>query len=135
MYIAAQENYLLGNGVLQKVWDVLEILNQDTEGALRHASMKKKEPLWRRASMVDTQGQELKTSFKSEVFGTILTNPRKLRGVRLELLLFEEAGSFPRLITTYNQSEALVTISGKKLGTRIVWGKKINFHKDIILNH
>ena len=81
MYVAAQESFLLGNGVLQKVWDILEILNQDTEGALRHASMKKKEPLWRRASVVDTQGQEKKDSFKSEIFGTIVTNPRKLRGV------------------------------------------------------
>ena len=135
MYVAAQESFLLGNGVLQKVWDILEILNQDTEGALTHVSMKKKEPLWRRASVVDTQGQEKKDSFKSEIFGTIVTNPRKLRGVRLELLLFEESGSFPRLITTYNQSEALVTVSGKKTGIRILWGKKINFHKDIILNH
>jgi len=52
--------------------------------------MKKKEPLWRRASKVDRQGQELKDSFKSEIFGKVVTNPRKLRGVRLDLLLFEE---------------------------------------------
>ena len=52
--------------------------------------MKKKEPLWRRSSKVDRQGQELKDSFKSEIFGKVVTNPRKLRGVRLDLLLFEE---------------------------------------------
>lgn len=90
MYVASQEGFLLENGVVQKIWDVLEILNQDTEGGLRHASMKKKEPLWRRSSKVDRQGQELKDSFKSEIFGKVVTNPRKLRGVRLDLLLFEE---------------------------------------------
>ena len=31
MYIASAENYLLKNGVLQKVWDCLETLNQETE--------------------------------------------------------------------------------------------------------
>ena len=97
--------------------------------------MKKKEPLWRRASMVDRQGQELKNSFKSEIFGTIVTNPRKVRGVRLEWLLFEESGSFPKLITTYNQCEALVTVQGKRTGTRILWGKKTNFPKENILSH
>lgn len=84
--------------------------------------MKKKEPLWRRASKVDRQGQELKDSFKSEIFGKIVTNPRKLRGVRLDMLLFEESGSFPKLVTTYNQSEALVSLLGRKIGTRVLWG-------------
>lgn len=123
MYVASQEGFLLENGVVQKIWDVLEILNQDTEGGLRHASMKKKEPLWRRSSKVDKQGQELKDSFKSEIFGKVVTNPRKLRGVRLDLLLFEESGSFNQLVTTYNQSEALVNLLGKKIGTRILWGR------------
>ena len=122
MYIASAENYLLKNGVLQKVWDCLETLNQETEGGLRHLTQKKKEPMWRRASVLDKQGQE--SGWMSEIFGQVVDNPRKLRGVRLELLLFEESGSFPRLITTYNQSEALVTVSGKKTGIRILWGKK-----------
>lgn len=120
MYIASAENYLLKNGVLQKVWDALEILNQETEGGLRHARMKKNEPLWKRASLLDKQGQEF--GFMSEVFGQVVDNPRKLRGTRLELLLIEEAGSFQNLITTYNQSQALVDLLGTKVGTRVMWG-------------
>lgn len=121
MYIASAENYLLKNGVLQKVWDCLEDLNQNTEGALRHARMKKNEPMWKRASLLDREGQEF--GFKSEVFGQVVDNPRKLRGTRLDLLMIEEAGSFPNLITTYNQSEALVNLLGQKIGTRVAWGK------------
>ena len=94
--------------------------------------MKKKEPLWRRSSKVDKQGQELKDSFKSEIFGKVVTNPRKLRGVRLDLLLFEESGSFNQLVTTYNQSEALVNLLGKKIGTRILWGRKQIFPKVLL---
>ena len=88
MYIASAENYLLKNGVLQKVWDCLETLNQETEGGLRHLTQKKKEPMWRRASVLDKQGQE--SGWMSELFGQVVDNPRKLRGVRLEYLLFEE---------------------------------------------
>lgn len=46
---------------------------------------------------------------------------------RNELVLiqcFEESGSNPHLITTYNQSEALVELMGTRFGTRYVWGKK-----------
>ena len=88
MYVASAENYLLKNGVLQKVWDCLETLNQETEGGLRHLTQKKKEPMWRRASVLDKQGQE--SGWMSELFGQVVDNPRKLRGVRLEYLLFEE---------------------------------------------
>ena len=88
MYIAAAENYLLGDGVLQKLWDCLEILNQETEGGLRHARMKKDTPLHKRASLTNKKGEEF--GFKSEVLGRIVDNPRKVRGSRLDMLLFEE---------------------------------------------
>lgn len=122
MYVASAENYLLKNGVLQKVWDCLETLNQETEGGMKHVKLKKNEPMWKRASIVDKKGQEY--GWMSEVFGQVVDNPKKLRGVRLEYLIFEECGSFVNLITTYNQSEALVNLLGRKIGLRILWGKK-----------
>ena len=85
--------------------------------------MKKNEPLWKRASKVDKKGNELADSFMSEVFGQVVDNPRKLRGTRLDLLFFEESGSMPNLTTIYNQSEALIVLNGKRIGTRVLWGK------------
>ena len=88
MYVASAENYLLKNGVLQKVWDSLETLNQETEGGMKHVKLKKNEPMWKRASIVDKKGQEY--GWMSEIFGQVVDNPKKLRGVRLEYLIFEE---------------------------------------------
>ena len=119
-YTASAENYLLKNGVLQKVWDILEFLNQNTEGGLRHARMKKNDPMWKRASVLTTKGEE--SGWMAEIFGQIVDNPRKLRGARVEYLFMEEAGSYPDLITVWNQSEPLVKLLGKRIGVRCAWG-------------
>lgn len=74
----------------------------------------------RRASKVDKEGNEF--GHMATIEGITVDNPRKLRGGRVERLFYEEAGSNPILKTTYNQSEALVEILGKRLGTRYVWG-------------
>ena len=39
-----------------------------------------------------------------------------------DFTIVHNCGSFPKLITTYNQSEALVNLLGKKIGTRLLWG-------------
>lgn len=82
--------------------------------------MKKNADMERRASKVDREGNEF--GHMATIEGLTVDNPRKLRGGRVERLIFEEAGSNPILIKTYNQAEALVEILGKRLGTRVVWG-------------
>ncbi len=119
-YTASSENYLLKNGVLQKVWDILEYLNQNTEGGMRHVRMKKNEPMWKRASVLSAKGEE--SGWMSEIFGQIVDDPKKLRGARVEFLFMEEAGSYPKLVTVWNQAEALVKLLGKRIGIRCCWG-------------
>lgn len=48
--------------------------------------------------------------------------PRKLRGKRCRRLFYEEAGSDPILKKKWDQGEALVTVTGRKVGTRLAWG-------------
>jgi hypothetical protein len=49
-------------------------------------------------------------------------NPRKLRGDRIDLLFFEEAGSNPALTKTYIQGRALVEVMGNRIGCRFTYG-------------
>lgn len=120
MYAAYAESYLLGDGVLQKVWNTLEFLNQETEGGLRRLRLGKNTELHKKAATKNKQNEE--SGHLSEIIGQVVDNPRKLRGVRLDRLFFEEAGSFKDLGRAWTQAMALVEINGVKFGTRIAWG-------------
>lgn len=106
--------------VLDKCWTQLDFLNMETEGGLRHLRQKKNSTTQRRASLLNKQGEEY--GWKSQISGVVADNPRKLRGARVDRLLFEEAGSNSCLVKSYLQSNPLVEILGNKFGTRFVWG-------------
>lgn len=100
----------------------MEFLNTCTDGGFLRLRQGKSTSRVRKASIIDREGNE--TGHKALVQGITIDEPRKLRGDRMDRLFFEESGSNPKLITTYNQAEALVYINGKRVGTRYVWGKK-----------
>jgi len=120
IYTAYAENFLLGDGVLQKVWNNLEYLNQETEGGMKRIRQKIDTIFHKRASKINDKKEE--SGHMAEILGKTVDNPRKLRGGRYERIFFEESGSDPILITKWNQAEALVKILGKKIGTRFAWG-------------
>ena len=99
----------------------MEFLNTKTDGGMKRIRMKKNADMERRASMLDKEGNEF--GHMATIEGITVDNPRKSRGARIDRLFFEESGSNPILITTWNQGEALVEILGKRLGTRFAWGK------------
>lgn len=74
----------------------------------------------KRASLVDKEGVE-KGRF-SEIEGIIANNPRKVRGDRVERLVYEESGSNTDLIKSWIQGTALVELGGKKIGIKIAGG-------------
>lgn len=74
----------------------------------------------KRASKVDKDKNE--TGWMSLIKGVTHDNPRKLRGLRMNSIYFEEAGSDPVLEQTYLQAEALVRTGGKRMGSRYVQG-------------
>ena len=104
---------------IAKVWKQLNFL--DTKTKIGHLRMVKDSDDHKRASKLDSEKKE--SGWMSEISTIVANTPDKLRGDRTDRLLLEEAGSWPGLITAYNQGQALVEISGKRLGTRIFWGK------------
>ena len=118
IYVAYTDKYV--RDVLGKCWEQLDFLNNDTEGGMRHARQAKNSDMVKRASLLNKAREEF--GFMSEIAGTVADKPSKLRGDRVDLLLFEEAGSNPVLLDTYIQSRALVEILGDKFGIRVLWG-------------
>ena len=123
MYTAFAESYLVSNdGVLKKVWEAMDYLNEDTDGAFKHVRQVSNTTFVRRASKKTKQGEELPSSFKSQVVGVVADNPRKVRGARSKLVVFEEAGSYKNLIKSWGTAEALTVVLGDKIGTRMAFG-------------
>ena len=98
----------------------MEFLNTKTNGGFKRVRMGKSTNRLRKASVIDKEKNE--TGHLAVIQGVTIDNPRKLRGDRMERIFFEESGSNPHLITTYNQAEALVNIQGTRFGVRFVWG-------------
>jgi len=122
-FFASQEGYLNKDGVLTKVWDKLEFLNQHTSRGFKHLRQVKNQDLHKRASFVDAQGNE--KGYQSEIIGRVIDHPRKVRGARTGTygrVYFEEAGSFPRLREAIQATRPLVEQGGVTTGQIILWG-------------
>lgn len=87
---------------------------------MRHARQKYNADTHKRASLLNKAREEF--GFMSDISGVTVDKPSKLRGDRVDILIFEESGSNPNLMTTYIQSRALVEILGEKFGIRVVFG-------------
>ena len=74
----------------------------------------------KRASRLDSERRE--TGRKNDIQGIVIDNDRKLRGMRIDRLLFEEAGSLNNLKTAWIKGEALVTVAGARKGIMSAWG-------------
>ena len=118
LYTASSDKFI--KDVLDKAWLQLEFLNAETQGGMKHVRMKKDTDILKRASKVTRDGSEF--GHMATIQGVVADTARKLRGGRVERLLFEESGSNPILVTAYNQSEALVEVMGNRIGTRFIWG-------------
>lgn len=119
MASAFSEKYL--KPLLAKAWIQLDYLNEETENAFRRVRMVVNTSMHKRASVKTRDGSE--GGHMSEIEGIIADAPEKIRGDRVERLLFEEAGSDKFLKKKYLQGEALITVlGGGRIGTRIVWG-------------
>lgn len=116
--VAFSENLL--EPTTSKAWTQLEYLNAETEGGMHKLRQNIDQSFHKQASYKDITGQ--KKGFFSEIKGIVVDDPRKLRGRRIDRLIYEEAGSNPKLIDTYVKGNALVEINGNKIGTRVVFG-------------
>ena len=118
---AYSDNHL--KPLLSKIWSQLDWLNDETETAFRRVRMVKNTDKFKRASKKDKDGKEY--GHMSEIEGLIADDPQKVRGDRVERLFMEECGSNKVFKKTFMQGEALVTVMGQKIGTRLAWGTGI----------
>lgn len=118
IYTAYTEHFV--DTVLSKCWVQLNWLNQNTDGGMKRLRQKIDNIKHKRASLVDSEGIEF--GRMADIEGITADNPRKIRGERVDRLLFEEAGSNPILSTSWTQGTALVELGGARVGIKIGWG-------------
>jgi hypothetical protein len=87
---------------------------------MKRSRMKVNNAKEKRASLLTKDNVEY--GMMSSIKGVVADNPRKVRGERVERLIFEEAGSNIVLDTSWIQGNALVELGGMKVGTRFAGG-------------
>lgn len=111
------------NKTLEKVWKALSFLNDFTDGGffkLRQVIDKQDQ---KRASYYKiVGGQKVESGWMAQITGIVADKPMKIRGDRTDLLIYEEAGSWPGLTKAFTQSDALVGPPEAQWGIRILGG-------------
>lgn len=118
---AFNSDYL--NTTLSKVWNCLSFINDNTEGGFFKLRQVIDRQDHKKASVLKVvEGQKVESGWMSQIIGITADKPSKIRGYRSDLLVMEEAGSWPGLTKAYIQSTALVGQKGAQWGLRIVGG-------------
>ncbi len=95
-YVASRENYLLGDGILPKVYSLISFVDQNTPFG---KSRDEKDTEWhKRSSKKIKNAAGIWTihpkSYNSEIIGiTMGDDPNKTRGIRGKIIVYEEFGS------------------------------------------
>lgn len=103
-----------------KCWKQLDWLNMNTNGGMRHARLVINNNDTKRASVKTPDGIEY--GWGSEITSVVADTSDKIRGDRLDRLIFEEAGSNKVLTDSWIKGDALVALGGKHFGSRIALG-------------
>lgn len=120
--IAAQQDVYLQK-TLDKTWKALTYLNDHTDGAFfKLRQVADSQNLKRASHKKKVNGQEIEEGWMSQIQGINADKPNKIRGDRTDVLIYEEAGSWPNLLKAFIQGDALVGIQGAKFGYKVAGG-------------
>lgn len=118
---AEQKEYLIGDGLLSKVWDFLSFIDDNT--AWTQPRLINKEMHKQSGYKKNVNGADVTLGMKSQIMGVSLKdNPHKVRGKAGELIFFEEAGSFSGLLSAWEIAMPTMKQGSKTLGTMIAFG-------------
>lgn len=122
MITTSLSNYLEKS--LDKVWNALSFANEHTQGGLAKLRQVKDSQFLKRASTLvkDSNGITSETGWMSQIEGVVAETDAKIRGDRIDLLVYEEAGSNSVLRKSYIKGKALIYIGGTKFGIRLAGG-------------
>ena len=121
MLTANAQNYI--DKSLDKIWGGMTFANDNTDGGFFKLRQVLDKQMAKKASYYKmVNGQKVEDGWGSLIEAIVADNDRKIRGDRVDLLLYEEAGSNPVLRQSYIKGNALVEIGGNKFGIRMVGG-------------
>lgn len=121
MLTASTDNYV--RKTLEKVWGALTFLNDHTDGGMRKLTQVVNTALKKRASHYKkVQGQDIEEGWMSQIEGVVADDDSKIRGARVDLLIFEEAGHNKCLQKSFVKGEALCSLGGKKFAVMVAGG-------------
>lgn len=108
------------NPLKRKCWMQLDWLNANTQGGMRHVRQVVNNDNAKRASKLTKDGIEF--GWLSQITAVVADTSDKVRGDRLDRLIYEEAGSNKNLVESWIKGDALVALGGYHFGTRIALG-------------
>lgn len=121
MITANAQNYV--DKSLDKVWGGMTFANDNTDGGFFKLRQVLDKQMAKKASFYKmVNGQKVEDGWGSLIEAIVADNDRKIRGDRVDLLIYEEAGSNPVLRPSYIKGNALVEIGGNRFGIRMVGG-------------
>ena len=121
MLTANAQNYV--DKSLDKVWGGMTFANDNTDGGFFKLRQVLDKQMAKKASYYKmVNGQKVEDGWGSLIEAIVADNDRKIRGDRVDLLIYEEAGSNPVLRQSYIKGNALVEIGGNRFGIRMAGG-------------
>lgn len=124
-YVASREPYLLGDGIMPKVYDIMNFVDSNTPwGKRRHEH---NTTLHRKASVKIKNAMGVETidprSWNSEIIGiNVGDDINKLRGLRGKLIIYEEYGSFPNINKGWNINRPSMESGKNTFGLQLAIG-------------
>jgi len=118
---AGQKEYLIGDGLLSKAWEILSFVDDNT--AWTQPRLKDREMNKMSGYKKNVNGSDVELGMKSMIMGVSLKDaPDKVRGKAGELIFFEEAGAFPGLLKAWEVAMPTMRQGSKTLGTMVAFG-------------
>ena len=121
--VASEQKYLTGDGLLTKAWQIMDFIDKNTEWSKQRLVNTRMERV-SGFKVKDEFGKETEQGYMSRIAGITLKNdPERIRGTRGRLVLWEEGGKFPNLLTAWRiEQPAVETDDGKAFGLMIGFG-------------
>lgn len=101
----------------------ITFLNNNTQGGMFKPRLIDKELHKKSGFQRKVNGQYEDQGFLSEVIAINGSKPGNIRGDRVDLLIFDEAGSWPGLTTAIIQGQELCEVQGVPRGIMLYGGK------------
>ena len=121
--VASEQKFLVGDGILTKAWQIMDFVDKNTDWSKQRLTATRMERV-SGFKVKDEFGKETEQGYLSAITGITLKNdPERLRGTRGKLVLFEEGGKFPGLLTAWQiERPAVETDDGVAFGLLVAFG-------------